>query len=267
MDKLLARKLSSLRERIRKLDSALVAFSGGVDSAFLMRICREELGEKAVAVTALSDNYPKSELSMARRVAKILGVKHMVVQRVEDETLRAPLLVKGSSLYSRLKGMAMRLKLKNVLDGSHRDDLREKGDSFLSARRAGVRSPLLESDLSKAEIRLLAREFNLPNWDRASSAEYRLKKAKALPSLANLRAAREYLKGEAPTATVGFRGARVIIGVSGAKAAVWLASRLKVLQNRMRKLGYSEIILKVCDWSAPAKGKKKGAPSCKRLLL
>jgi len=257
MDKTLERKLNSLRKRIRKLDSALVAFSGGVDSSFLMRICREELGEKAVAVTALSDNYPRSELSMARRVAKILGVKHMVVQRAEDEMLRTPQLVKGSNLYSRLKGMAMRLKVKNVLDGSHRDDERENGATFIAARRAGIRSPLLESDLSKAEIRLLAREFGLPNWDKASSAETRLKKAKALPGLANLKAAREYLKDEAPTASVGFRGARVIIGVSGAKAAVWLASRLGTLQNRMRALGYSEIILKVVDWSVKSKGKVK----------
>ncbi len=167
MDRRLERKLSTLRERIRKLDSALVAFSGGVDSSFLMRICRDELGEKAVAVTTLSDNYPRSELSVAKRVAKIIGVRHLVIEAPRPREARP---VRGSNVYSTMKSVAMRMQLKNVLDGSHTDDACERGHSYLMAKAAGVRSPLLESNLTKAEVRLLAKELRLPNWDKPSSS-------------------------------------------------------------------------------------------------
>ncbi|MFZ5501501.1 MAG: hypothetical protein ACOY58_06285 [Candidatus Micrarchaeota archaeon] len=117
MEKALEHKVTKLRERIRKLDGALVAFSGGVDSAFLMRIVRDELGDKAVAVTALPKGYPRADLAMARRVAKILGVKHLVVrqQKADHETAgicngaRAH-AVHGCNLYSQLKSVAMRMK-------------------------------------------------------------------------------------------------------------------------------------------------------------
>jgi len=167
MDKSLVRKLSVLRARIRKLDSAVVAFSGGVDSSFLMRICRDELGEKAVAVTTLSDTYPRSELTIARRVAKIIGARHVVIDSSKGREARP---VRGANVYSTMKSVAMRMQAKNIVDGSHADDACDKGRSYLMARAAGVRSPLLESNLTKAEIRLLAKEFGLPNWDKPSSS-------------------------------------------------------------------------------------------------
>lgn len=176
MNKTLERKLDDLRNRIRKLDGALVAFSGGVDSTFLMRICREELGEKAVAVTALSDNYPASELSLARKVAKILGAKHVTYASDSGGRIRGPANVCKGKMYSCLKSLAARMSVKNILDGSHKDDASQRGFSFLAARQAGVKSPLLESDLSKAEIRLLAKELKLPNWDKPSSSGHNVKK-------------------------------------------------------------------------------------------
>lgn len=171
IDETLESKLEDLRRRIRRLDSALIAFSGGVDSTFLMRICRDELGEKAVAVTASSPDYPGSELTLAKRVAKILGVKHVVYDPVahEREPHRGAQKCRSTNLYSSLKCLAMRMKVKSVLDASHRDDADEGGKMFIAARQAGIRSPLLESQLSKAEVRLLAKEFGLPNWDMPSS--------------------------------------------------------------------------------------------------
>ncbi|MEW6035679.1 MAG: 7-cyano-7-deazaguanine synthase [Candidatus Micrarchaeota archaeon] len=246
MDTSLERKLSILRKRIRKLDGALVAFSGGVDSTFLMRICREELGEKAVAVTALSDSYPRSELSMARRVAKIIGVKHLVVDPKQPEGAEQPRpseFCRGSNVYSCLKSMAMRMKLGNVLDGSHRDDASEKGRHFMAARRAGVRSPLLESDLTKAEIRLLAKELGLPNWDAPSSAE-RKKPAREPLRPSARRLALEYVRSIEPGAALIVRGGRVFISVSEASMGR-LAKRITELQKRLRAMGFSEVLLKL----------------------
>jgi uncharacterized protein len=180
MDRTLERKLTTLRTSIRKLDGALVAFSGGVDSTFLMRVCREELGEKAVAVTTLSENYPRSELSVARRIAKIIGVRHLVINPAKIRGPRPPRRQGSggnSNAYSAMKAVAMRMKLGNVLDGSHMDDAGERGRSFRAARAANVRSPLLESNLSKAEIRFLARELGLPNWDKPPSSGGRRKSA------------------------------------------------------------------------------------------
>jgi uncharacterized protein len=237
MDKNLERKLGSLRKRIRKLDSALVAFSGGVDSTFLMRICREELGEKAVAVTALSENYPKSELSLARRVAKIVGVRHMVLDSSSNTDGRAPVNVcRGANLYSCLKSVAMRMKVKHVLNGSHTDDMSERGKQFIAARRAGVRSPLLESDLSKAEIRLLAKELGLPNWDKPSSSKAKMKRPDAVE-------ARDYLSINYPGATLQTEGSKALI-LAGRKLSD-IAKNLEKIERKLRTLGFSEVTLKV----------------------
>jgi uncharacterized protein len=236
MDKNLERKLGSLRKRIRKLDSALVAFSGGVDSTFLTRICREELGEKAVAVTALSENYPKSELSLARRIAKIVGVRHLVVTNPETEKYSDVNLYRGANLYSCLKSIAMRMKVKHVIDGSHSGDVSDKGMHFINAKKAGVRSPLLESDLSKAEIRLLAKELGLPNWDKPPSSP----KPKKKPLLGK---AREYVQANYPGATLQSEGSKALI-VAGSKLNN-VAKNLQKIERKLRSLGFSEVLLKI----------------------
>lgn len=245
MDKTLERKLTSLRQKIRKLDSALVAFSGGVDSAFLMRICRDELGEKAVAVTNLSDSYPRSELSIARRVAKIIGVKHVVVESSRnacEPAVPARPNWRSRNVYSNLKSVAMRMRLRHVLDGSHSDDAIDKGGSFVAARRAGVKSPLLESDLTKAEIRLLAKELGLPNWDRPSSSSLKCRKEKKpAPSLS---AAKKYVGSLGRNVRLRVMGKTAYILV-GKRALINIASKFSDIRKKMRALGFSDVMLKV----------------------
>lgn len=239
MDKNLERKLTSLRKRIRRLDSALVAFSGGVDSTFLTRICREELGEKAVAVTSLSNSYPRSELSLARRVARIVGVKHVVVDPASEAFRREEGDGKNSNMYSFLKSLAMRMKLKHVLVGSHLDDVKEGGMNLTAAKRARVSTPLLESDLSKAEIRLLAKELGLPNWDKPPSSD----KKPARP-LSKLKAAESYLHSLSRGALLKVRGKKAVI-VAGKGAISVLAARLDEIERKMKAFGFSEVMLKL----------------------
>ncbi|NYZ74150.1 7-cyano-7-deazaguanine synthase [Candidatus Micrarchaeota archaeon] len=250
IEKGLERKLGDLRKRIRKLDCALVAFSGGVDSSFLMRICREELGEKAVAVTALSDNYPNSELVLAKRVARIIGVKHVVVDPAVLQAVSQSSKCGRGSVYSSLKSLAMRMKVKNVLDGSHKDDAVEKRARFVAAKRAGVRSPLLESNLTKAEVRLLARELGLPNWDKPASSQSRLRRASGAKVRAlekakrGSHAAAEYLRALGYDVKTRARGKTLLIFVKR-RWLLMLAEHLPSLEKKMKCFGFSQVSLKL----------------------
>lgn len=256
VDDNLKTKLDDLRKRIRRLDGALIAFSGGVDSSLLTRICREELGEKAVAVTARASNYPLSELSMAKRVAKIIGVKHVVYDPAshEREFHGSGHSRHGSNVYSSLKCMAMRLKLKSVIDASHRDDATDKGRRFMEARNAGIRSPLLESQLSKAEVRLLAKELGLPNWDQPSSC---LRHAAAGRRRRGCRASRlaygrhsgkeaeaqEYLSSLGLKASVVVAGRKATI-VAGRHAMLSLLARFSGIRKKLKSMGLAEVLLR-----------------------
>lgn len=230
MDKSLERKLKDLRKRIRKLDSAVVAFSGGVDSSLVLRICREELGEKALAVTTVPDDYPSEDLTIARRVAKVIGTSHVEHSASDREPHRS------SSVYSSLKSLAMRMKLKNVIDGSHCDDRRENGKSYVAAKRAGVKSPLLESDLTKAEIRLLSKELGLPNWDKPSSSKKNkgaLEKAEKYLHRLGIRNARLKRKGR-----------KLYLLIEDPTVAIFIKNQEKI-RKRMKALGFSACLLEL----------------------
>ena len=169
-------KLERLRERLRVIGSAAVAFSSGVDSTFLLRVAHEELGERVVAVTARSHSFPKRELDEATAFCRAEGVRHEVI---DSEELDIPGFAENppdrcyhckKELFGRLLAFARENGLAAVLEGSNIDDDGDYRPGRRAIRELGIVSPLHEAGLTKAEIRALSREMGLPTSDKPSFA-------------------------------------------------------------------------------------------------
>lgn len=169
-------KEQNLRETLRSLGSAIVAFSGGTDSAYLAWVANSELGERALAVTGDSASYPTFQREMAEHLISRFGIRHLVLltEEFEDANYTSNPANRcyycKTELYSKLRRLADERGFAVILDGTNADDVGDYRPGRQAAREYGVRSPLLECDLTKAEIRELSRRAGLPTWDEPASA-------------------------------------------------------------------------------------------------
>ncbi len=170
------KKYEKLKNIIKEMGEIVVAYSGGVDSTFLLKVARDVLGDKALGVLATSPTYPSREYKKAVEIASQIGTKIKIIETKETDDI----IFKNnpvdrcyyckSELFTNINDIAKNEKLKNMADGSNADDLGDYRPGMKALREKKIRSPLQEAGLTKDEIRKLSKRLNLPTWDKPALA-------------------------------------------------------------------------------------------------
>lgn len=171
-----ALKLNRIRSLLREMDSVLVAYSGGVDSALVMVLAHQELGDKALACIGISPSYPTREMRSAIQLADELGIPYRTINTEEyldpnyaaNPTNRCYFC--KSELHDELKAIVLDEGWQWVLDGANVSDLGDFRPGMDAARERNVRSPLVEANITKSDVRAIARHLGLPVWDKPAMA-------------------------------------------------------------------------------------------------
>jgi uncharacterized protein len=176
LPEILRKKYDRLKQIIIKAGDAAIGFSGGVDSTFLLKVCAESLGEKALAITIKTEVITESELEEACDTAIEIGVRHIVLH---ENVLALPGFVKNhpdrcyvckKAIFSQIKKQAALCGIRHCFDGGNVDDAVDFRPGRMAIGELGVRSPLEEAGFVKSDIRAVSKSLNLPTWDKPALA-------------------------------------------------------------------------------------------------
>ncbi len=253
-------KFKELKEILSKMGKVLVAFSGGVDSTFLLKVAQDVLGEDVLAVIASSETYPEKERDEAVKLAQMLNARFMVIHTQElenpDFSSNPPerCYFCKKELFSDLKDIAASEDIPYILDGSNYEDITDFRPGIEAARELNVRSPLQEARLLKKEIRQLSRKLDLPTWNKPSlaclSSRFPYHSEIDPKSLKQIDQAEEFLR------SLGFKQIRVRHHGQTARVEIELDEFPKIIKKDIReeviknfkKFGYVYITLDLAGY-------------------
>jgi uncharacterized protein len=237
------------------MNSVAIAYSGGMDSTFLIKIAHDVLGENAIAITATSSTYPQRELDQAKQLAKHIGITHIIIHSEEtkidnfSKNLINRCYYCKQELFSKIKQIAAEKNIKYVIDGSNSDDISDYRPGMKALKALGIISPLMNVGLTKQEIKDLSHNIGLDTWNKpafaclASRFPYGVKITKS--RLAQVEKAESYLH------TLGISQFRVRYHNEIARIEVektdfqLLLNHSDEIVNKFKKLGFKYITLDI----------------------
>ena len=248
-------KEEQLRSLFREMRAVIVAYSGGVDSSYVAYVATSELGTNAICVTGQSASLPEYQLDEIDRAVKEFGFNH---QRIQTEELDHPGYRANAGnrcyfckdeLYTKLEPFAQSQNINFIVDGSTTDDLDDYRPGRQAAKEHSVRSPLIEVQISKAEVRELSRRANLPTWNKPASPC--LSSRIAYGTTVTIERLRKVDRGEEILREFGFREFRVrhhdtLVRLEIAPEEMDLVLKREVVEQlaqRFRELGFKYVTL------------------------
>jgi len=236
----LAKKKDRLISILKGYGSLLVAYSGGVDSSFLLAVAREALDKNLLAVTAASPLHPEREIRAATAFAKALGVEHLIIQSREmsrpDFTANTKdrCYVCKIHLLEDLLKIAGDRKMIYVAHGANVDDLNDYRPGFAATSEMGIKSPLVDAGMTKNDIRMISKQMNLETWNKPPMACLATRIPYGTPI--TLEALKRVAQAEQILLDLGFKGCRVRVHGNVARIEIDIGDMEKIIDQKIRSV-------------------------------